>query len=386
MLGPALAVERCATYSGGWQQPRAALLLVPVLAAGRVRRSWSRWPAGCAAVYRWLARLLGRWVGPRAARAVGWVAVVGLTIALVSGVLLDGLVVRRRRGRSRSATGDHENPRARSSPLSAPSFQRAPDPWSLWDSLGREGRKFAGLGPTASGHLRLHRWVGARGADPGVRGPGVGTSDPEDRANLAVADLERAGGFDRKYLSRRRRARAVAGSTRRAIDTVKYMTGGDSAIVAIQYSYLPSWISYLVDQGKRAREAGRALFDAVYSKWSALPQDREPAPVAGLRREPRLVGGGDRVQRRAGPAQPQHPARSSPDHRTSTRSSASSHDSRDSGSPEVAAGLPNGRTVRFDDHPGPPIEPASVAWDGPRMLYLQADMDPIVWWTPRAVC
>ena len=42
-------------------------------------------------------------------------------------------------------------------------------------------------------------------------------------------------------------------------DSFEYLTGGDSAIVALQYSYLPSWISYLVDQSK-AREAGRALF------------------------------------------------------------------------------------------------------------------------------
>src|SRR4029077_13571803 len=49
----------------------------------------------------------------------------------------------------------------------------------------------------------------------------------------------------------------------------------DSAIVAIQYSYLPSWISYLVDQSK-GREAGRALFDAVYGAWSQLPQDKRP--------------------------------------------------------------------------------------------------------------
>ena len=53
------------------------------------------------------------------------------------------------------------------------------------------------------------------------------------------------------------------------------MTGGDSAIVSIQYSYLPSWISYLVDQ-KEAREAGRALFDAVYDRWSQLSIDDRP--------------------------------------------------------------------------------------------------------------
>jgi len=50
---------------------------------------------------------------------------------------------------------------------------------------------------------------------------------------------------------------------------------GDSAIVAIQYSYLPSWISYLVDQSK-ARDAGRALFDAVYGAWTQIPVGQRP--------------------------------------------------------------------------------------------------------------
>ena len=58
-------------------------------------------------------------------------------------------------------------------------------------------------------------------------------------------------------------------------DSFEYLSGGDSATVAIQYSYLPSWISYLVDQSK-AREAGRALFDAVYGAWSQLPQGQRP--------------------------------------------------------------------------------------------------------------
>ena len=56
------------------------------------------------------------------------------------------------------------------------------------------------------------------------------------------------------------------------------MTGGDSATVSMQYSYLPSWMSYLVDQ-ERAREAGRALFDAVYDRWSRLPMDNRPRLV-----------------------------------------------------------------------------------------------------------
>jgi uncharacterized membrane protein len=89
-----------------------------------------------------------------------------------------------------------------------------------------------------------------------------------------VADLDRAGGFDRGNL-------LVATTTGSgwldsgATDSFEYLTGGDSAIVAMQYSYLPSWISYLVDQ-KKAREAGRELFDAVYDRWSKRPPASRP--------------------------------------------------------------------------------------------------------------
>jgi uncharacterized membrane protein len=135
-------------------------------------------------------------------------------------------------------------------------------------------------------------------------GYGAGTvsaKDVEGRAELAVADLERAGGFDRANL-------LVATTTGSgwldagAIDSFEYLTGGDSAVVAMQYSSLPSWLSYLVDQQK-AREAGRQLFDAVYDHWSKLPPaDRPRLFVFGLSLG--SFGGRDRLQRRVRPAQP----------------------------------------------------------------------------------
>jgi uncharacterized membrane protein len=60
----------------------AALVIVILIAVARALRR----------VYRWTARVLERWIGPRAARATGWTAVVVGTALLVSGVLLDGLV------------------------------------------------------------------------------------------------------------------------------------------------------------------------------------------------------------------------------------------------------------------------------------------------------
>src|SRR5579862_1339384 len=53
----------------------AALVFALLVAIGR----------GIRGVYRWLARLLDRWIGRRAANAVGWIAVAGLVYLVVTG-------------------------------------------------------------------------------------------------------------------------------------------------------------------------------------------------------------------------------------------------------------------------------------------------------------
>ena len=60
----------------------AAIIFVGLVAAAR----GIRW------IYRWVADRLGRWMGRRAARALGWVLVAVITVMLVSGVLLDGII------------------------------------------------------------------------------------------------------------------------------------------------------------------------------------------------------------------------------------------------------------------------------------------------------
>src|SRR5215207_10116350 len=113
------------------------------------------------------------------------------------------------------------------------------------------------------GQAPVRAYVGLASADAGG-----------DRAALAVRELERAGGFDRAVL-------VVVTTTGTgwvdpaASDSLEYELNGDTAMVAMQYSYLPSWLSFLVDQVK-ARDAGRALFDAVYGAWSQLPEPSRP--------------------------------------------------------------------------------------------------------------
>ena len=50
---------------------------------------------------------------------------------------------------------------------------------------------------------------------------------------------------------------------------------GHTAIVGLQYSFLPSWMSFAIDR-QRPAEAGQALFDAVYREWSRLPRETRP--------------------------------------------------------------------------------------------------------------
>ena len=339
----------------------AVIVFVALIAASR----GIRW------VYRWVADRLGRWMGHRAARALGWVLVAALTVLLISGVLVDGIigVADRTFALQDTTTSD--------TAVEPDTGLRSGGPGSLapWDTLGFQGRNFTGQGPTAA---QISAFSGTSGAQPIRAYAGIASADNvEDRAKLAVADLERAGGFDRKYL-------LVAGTTGTgwvnpgAIDTFEYETAGDSASVAIQYSYLPSWISFLVDQS-RAREAGRALFDAVYEKWSALPAAGRPKlyvfgeSLGSFAAEAAFSGEADMANRTdgilfAGP----------PNFNTLYREFT---DGRDGGSREVEPVYRDGRILRFSSDPRSGIAPVDADWTGTRVLYLQHPSDPIVWWS-----
>jgi uncharacterized membrane protein len=56
------------------------------------------------------------------------------------------------------------------------------------------------------------------------------------------------------------------------------MYNGNTAIVSMQYSFLPSWLSFLVDQ-ENARQAGQALFEAVDALVRAMPENKRPTLV-----------------------------------------------------------------------------------------------------------
>ena len=330
---------------------------------------------GLRGLYRWAAKLLGHWIGPRAARGVGWVLVVGLTYLVVSGLLLQGFIGLMNKAYSVRDTTTAEGVKEPTTSL------RSGGPGSLipWDTLGFQGRNFIGKGPSVSD---IATFTGQPTMEPIRIYAGLASAKgAQAQAALAVRDLQRAGGFQRKYLD----VVTTTGSgwvDPALVDSFEYLTGGDCATVAIQYSYLPSWISYLVDKAK-AQEAGRVLFDAVYGVWAKLPADHRPKlVVAGeslgsFGGEAAFTGENDLANRTngalfAGP----------PNFNTLWTEFT---DNRQAGSPEIQPIYQDGRIVRFANDAAKGIPPAGQPWNGSRVLYLQNPSDPIVWWSPHLI-
>jgi uncharacterized membrane protein len=347
-----------------------ALLALPVgLLVLAVLLVFARLVRGAA---RAVARLLARWIGARAARTLGGLAIAGLVVVLVTGSAGDALraAVNRSFALSDGTTADGVRQPA--------SGLRSGGPGSLiaWDTLGREGRTIVAGGPSAE---EIAEFTGTATEEPIRIYSGVATAeDVATRARLAVDDLGRAGGFERARL-------LVATTTGRgwldagSLSAFEYIARGDSALVSIQYSYVPSGISYLVDQS-RARAAGRELFDAVYERWAALPLEARPElfvfgeSLGSFGAEGAFSGEYDLRNRVSGALFVGAP--------NFNALHTEFRDGRDAGSREVEPVYRGGRTVRFSTDVTDGAPPAGVPWDGTRVLYLQHPSDPIVWWSP----
>jgi uncharacterized membrane protein len=330
---------------------------------------------GLRGLYRWAAKLLSRWIGPRAARGIGWALVVGLTYLVVSGLLLQGFIGLMNKAYSVRDTTTAEGVQKPTTSL------RSGGPGSLipWDTLGFQGRNFIGKGPSVSD---IEKFTGHPAMEPIRIYAGLASAKgAQAQAALAVRDLQRAGGLQRKYLD----VVTTTGSgwvDPALVDSFEYLTGGDCATIAIQYSYLPSWISYLVDKAK-AQEAGRTLFDAVYGAWTKLPAGHRPKlVVAGeslgsFGGEAAFTGGNDIANRTngalfAGP----------PNFNTLWTQFTNN---RQAGSPEIQPIYQDGQIVRFANDAAKAIPPEGQPWNGTRVLYLQNPSDPIVWWSPHLI-
>ncbi len=198
----------------------------------------------------------------------------------------------------------------------------------------------------------------------------------EQEADLVVRELDRTGAFDRKVL-------VVVTTTGTGwvnpamIDPLEYMYDGDTAVAAIQYSFLPSWITFVADKAP-AQEAGRDLFDTVYDRWLQVPPERRPKlmvfgeSLGTFGGEAAFSGTEDIRDRTAGVLW----TGPTNDNTLWTRFTAN----REPGSPEWRPVYEKGRTVRFINAPDELTAPLN-GWRTPRVAYLQNTSDPIVWWS-----
>ncbi len=319
----------------------------------------------------WIRGRLGRFLPRRLSYVLSAVVVVLLVYFAVTGLLFRGFV------RVMDTVYSGTNASTRDGIMAPTSATRSGSPTSAvaWETLGMQGRNFVARGPSTQ---QLSAFTGKTPGQPIRVYAGLDSAPTaQDRAALAVRELERTGGFDRGVL-------VVAGTTGtgwlepQSMDSIEYEWNGDSAIAGIQYSYLPSWISTLVDVD-RAREAGTALYDAVYAHWSALPSDHRPKLIAyGLSlgsysMQSPFHDAADLSTRAQGAVFVGSPHFSQPWERIAG--------DREPASPQWRPVCQHGQVVRFAGIPDDYALPAGQ-WGPPRVAYLQHSNDPVVWWSP----
>lgn len=353
------------TTTSGWL--RAAPVLVLVAAGFLVVAR------GIRAVSRMIARFLRRRL-----RLPGVVAgaVGAVVVALGLVVVLNDVVLARALSLADQAfavanTEDHPGVEQPQDGMRSGS----PESLAAWDTLGREGRRFVAQAPSTE---TLAATPAGAVADPIRVYAGLDTApDAEGRAATAVAELERTGAFDRAVLL----VVTTTGSgwvNAAAVEPLELMYGGDTATVATQYSYLPSWLSFLVDR-IRAKEEAQALFSAIEARVDQLPVDDRPRllvygeSLGSFGSESVYTSLADMRERSDGVLWVGPP--------NANEVWRALVERRDPGTPETAPVYASGLVVRFADETGDVGVP-DTPWEDPRVLYLQHRSDPIVWWGP----
>lgn len=246
-----------------------------------------------------------------------------------------------------------------------------------WGALGQPGRDYILDGPTAAD---IAAFTGRDALTPIRVYVGRAQADtPQQRADVALAELIRQGGFDREVL-------IIAMPTGTGwmdpggVDTVEYMHGGDIATVAVQYSYLQSPLALILET-RTGLDQAEALISTVHTYWRGLPKDARPRLyVHGLSLGAwASMHGTDLFALLDDPIDgafwvgPPFPS-------ARWQNVVAS---RNKGSPYITPVLGNGRLIRFASHHQGAGGPEG--WGDMRIVYLQYSSDPIVFFTSSSL-
>lgn len=371
----------CLAYVGTWQTSvRTAVGMDPVEAAHGLRivliaavvfallialGRGVRW------LFDWVRDRLAPFMPRRVANVLGALAAALIVFVVTRDGVVDVLFGAADSGFARAAAFFDADVPAPTDPLASGG------PGSLvdWGAMGAQGREFVLEGPTeteiaaftdrpAMEPLRVY--VGREQAE---------TS--EERAAIAVAEMERIGAFDRTNLIVTMPTGTGwldAGSH----DPVEYLLDGDVATVAVQYSYLTSPLA-LVFETNTGLDQSVALMRAITERWERIDEDERPRLfLHGISLGSwssmfavdlfQLVNDPIDGALWTGPPFP-----SSLWQRAVAR--------RDPDSPYVLPEVEDGRLVRFTDQ-FDRIE--AGGWGRMRIVFLQYASDPIVFYEPAS--
>lgn len=327
--------------------------------------------------WKWLRKEIGERIKFPVVDSIAAVAVVLVLVFAFNGVVLRGLLERGYEFFRAADAGTDPGFTAPTSPL------RSGSPASLesWESLGRKGRVFVAMGPDGD---QIAAVTGRPAIDP-IRVYAAAARDRtiEEAVAGVLAELDRTGAWERGSIL----LLNPAGSgwvDEYAVGAVEYLTGGDVASAAVQYSVLPSFAAVLLDRDAPV-EAARALLEAVGERLEAIPADKRPrllltgsslGAYGGLGAFADMEDMLERVDVAVWTGVPGF----TPLHRSITAA-------RHPGSPQILPVIGNGEHVRFTtgeanldaDLYGRPYG----VWQLPRVAFLQHSSDAVVFWDPR---
>jgi uncharacterized membrane protein len=323
---------------------------------------------------RLLIRLIDHFLPRGVSVPIGVMVTVFVVIGLVQGFLLHPALDALNSAYSVVNTGTTEGV---SQPMQ-PERSGSPDSLVKWDTLGVQGRDFTGIGkmigPTVE---QLTAFNGTPAKEPIRVYVGLESADSvEARVQLAMKELDRTNAWSRKAI-------AIFTTTgtgwidERAASPVEYMYNGDTALVGLQYSYLPSWISFLVDVDKAAA-AGREMIHAVHQRLATMPAATRPKLLLfgeslGSYGTEEAFANVDQMLNSVDGALLVGPVFRNHIHNAIT-------DHRDPGSPFWRPVYRDGQDIRTAVAPGDVDQPLAQ-WNQPRIVYLQNASDPITYWS-----
>lgn len=314
----------------------------------------------------WVARHIPR----RLAIVLSSILLLVLFWSLITGVLVNGFF---NVANTMFATRDGSTAPGIEQPV-LPELSGSPASLVKWDELGRQGRNFVASGPTAAD---INEFSGGGALVPIRSYVGLKSADTlQERADLLLEELKRAGAFDREALV----LTTTTGTgflDPAGVDPVEYIFNGDIAIAGVQYSYLPSWISLLADQDD-VKETSRVVFDTIHDYWAQLPENERPKLYLyglslGSFGVESVLNSIDVINEPIDGAVMSGPPFVNPLH-------SQIIEDRKAGTPPWLPVYGEGRTVRFLAEEGFAQSPGQ--WGPIRLVYIQHGSDPVVFFAP----